>query len=59
MVVIGGMGHIPGVILGAVLLSVLPEALRYMGFISDWQQHALVMCTSTAASCVSSSMPWP
>ena len=39
MVVIGGMGHIPGVILGAVLLSVLPEALRYMGFISDWQQH--------------------
>ena len=40
MVVIGGMGHIPGVILGAVILSVLPEALRYMGFISDWQQHA-------------------
>jgi branched-chain amino acid transport system permease protein len=40
MVVIGGMGHIPGVILGAVLLSVLPEALRYTGFISDWQQHA-------------------
>nr|MBL8409887.1 ABC transporter ATP-binding protein [Dechloromonas sp.] len=29
MVVLGGMGHIPGVILGAVLLSVLPEALRY------------------------------
>ena len=39
MVVIGGMGNIPGVILGAILLSVLPEALRYMGFISDWQQH--------------------
>ena len=38
MVVIGGMGNIPGVILGAVLLSVLPEALRYLGFISDWQQ---------------------
>ncbi|WP_234081705.1 ABC transporter ATP-binding protein [Azonexus sp. R2A61] len=29
MVVLGGMGHIPGVILGAILLSVLPEVLRY------------------------------
>jgi len=29
MVVLGGMGHIPGVVLGAVLLSALPEALRY------------------------------
>jgi len=29
MVVLGGMGHIPGVILGAVLLSILPEVLRY------------------------------
>lgn len=29
MVVLGGMGHIPGVILGAVLLALLPEALRY------------------------------
>ncbi|WP_300450623.1 ABC transporter ATP-binding protein [Accumulibacter sp.] len=29
MVVLGGMGHIPGVILGAVLLTGLPEALRY------------------------------
>jgi branched-chain amino acid transport system permease protein len=29
MVVLGGMGHIPGVILGAVLLTVLPELLRY------------------------------
>jgi branched-chain amino acid transport system permease protein len=28
MVVLGGMGHIPGVILGAVLLSVFPELLR-------------------------------
>ncbi|HQO29512.1 MAG TPA: ABC transporter ATP-binding protein, partial [Accumulibacter sp.] len=27
--VLGGMGHIPGVILGAVLLTALPEALRY------------------------------
>ena len=29
MVVLGGMGHIPGVILGALLLAILPEALRY------------------------------
>ena len=29
MVVLGGMGHIPGVILGAVLLTLLPELLRY------------------------------
>jgi branched-chain amino acid transport system permease protein len=28
MVVLGGIGHIPGVILGAVLLSMLPEVLR-------------------------------
>ncbi len=27
-VVLGGMGHIPGVILGAVLLSIFPEVLR-------------------------------
>jgi branched-chain amino acid transport system permease protein len=31
MIVLGGMGHIPGVILGAVLLTVLPEALRHVG----------------------------
>ncbi|MFZ6771564.1 ABC transporter permease subunit [Undibacterium sp. SXout7W] len=30
MVVLGGMGHIPGVILGAVLLTGLPEILRYL-----------------------------
>ena len=29
MVVLGGMGHIPGVILGAVQLSLLPEFLRF------------------------------
>lgn len=28
MVVLGGMGHVPGVILGCVLLAALPEALR-------------------------------
>ena len=31
MVVLGGMGHIPGVILGAVLLAVFPELLRSPG----------------------------
>ena len=30
MVVLGGLGHLPGVILGAVLLAALPEALRYV-----------------------------
>jgi len=29
MVVLGGMGHIPGVILGGLLLAILPEALRH------------------------------
>lgn len=29
MVVLGGMGHIPGVILGGVLLAALPEVLRH------------------------------
>jgi len=31
MVVLGGMGNVAGVVLGAVLLTVLPEALRYIG----------------------------
>ena len=30
MVVLGGMGHVPGVILGALLLTGLPEALRHV-----------------------------
>jgi branched-chain amino acid transport system permease protein len=29
MVVLGGMGHIPGVILGGLLLTLLPEAFRH------------------------------
>jgi branched-chain amino acid transport system permease protein len=36
MIVLGGMGHIPGVIFGAVVLTLLPEALRYTGDL----QHA-------------------
>ncbi len=38
MVVLGGMGHIPGVILGAVLLTLLPEVLRAT---MEPLQHAL------------------
>jgi branched-chain amino acid transport system permease protein len=30
MIVLGGLGHIPGVILGAVMLAALPEVLRYV-----------------------------
>ena len=30
MVVLGGLGHLPGVVLGALLLSALPEVLRYV-----------------------------
>jgi branched-chain amino acid transport system permease protein len=30
MIVLGGLGHIPGVILGALMLSALPEVLRYI-----------------------------
>ena len=29
MVVLGGLGHIPGVVLGAILLSMFPEVLRH------------------------------
>ena len=28
MVVLGGMGHVPGVVAGAILLSIFPEVLR-------------------------------
>ena len=30
MVVLGGIGHLPGVILGALMLSALPEVLRFI-----------------------------
>ena len=29
MIVIGGIGHIPGVIVGAIVLNVVPEFLRF------------------------------
>ena len=38
MVVLGGMGNVGGVVLGAVLLTALPEALRYT---APLQQHWL------------------
>jgi branched-chain amino acid transport system permease protein len=38
MVVLGGMGHVPGVILGAILLYAIPEVLR---FIAKPAQEAL------------------
>ena len=38
MVVLGGIGHLPGVVLGAILLAVLPEGLRWFSSIVDLQQ---------------------
>jgi branched-chain amino acid transport system permease protein len=38
MVVLGGIGHIPGVVLGAVLLAALPEALRWIAGELDLQR---------------------
>jgi branched-chain amino acid transport system permease protein len=29
MIVLGGLGHVPGVVLGAVMLAMLPELLRH------------------------------
>ncbi|HUR90044.1 MAG TPA: ABC transporter ATP-binding protein [Ramlibacter sp.] len=37
MVVLGGIGHLPGVVLGAILLAVLPEALRWLSGVWDLQ----------------------
>jgi len=31
MIVLGGIGHVPGVIVGAFVLAALPEVLRYVG----------------------------
>lgn len=42
MVVFGGVGHVPGVILGAVLLTALPEVLRYVtGPLQAWTDGRL------------------
>jgi branched-chain amino acid transport system permease protein len=37
MVVLGGIGHIPGVVVGALLLAALPEALRWVSGELDLQ----------------------
>jgi branched-chain amino acid transport system permease protein len=43
MVVLGGMGNVAGVVLGAFLLTALPEALRYVGPLQeDWFGRVLV-----------------
>ncbi|MCC6445448.1 MAG: branched-chain amino acid ABC transporter permease [Armatimonadetes bacterium] len=44
MVVLGGMGHLPGVCLGAVVITLLPEALRLMG-LGEWRMilYALLL----------------
>jgi branched-chain amino acid transport system permease protein len=38
MVVLGGIGHLPGVIVGAVLLSSMPEVLRWVSGVFDLQR---------------------
>jgi branched-chain amino acid transport system permease protein len=38
MVVLGGLGHLPGVILGAILLSGMPELFRWISTAVDLQQ---------------------
>lgn len=38
MVVLGGMGHIPGVILGAVILASMPEIIRYVAGEAEQQK---------------------
>ena len=38
MVVLGGIGHIPGVVLGALLLAALPEVLRWVSGEFDLQR---------------------
>ncbi|MFN9726116.1 branched-chain amino acid ABC transporter permease [Acidovorax sp.] len=62
MVVFGGMGHIPGVVLGAVLLAALPEMLRYLvgplQIITDGQLDAGVMRPLLVALAMIITMLW-
>ena len=37
MITLGGLGHLPGVIIGALLLSILPEVLRWVSGVLDLQ----------------------
>ena len=62
MVVFGGMGHIPGVIVGAVLLTALPEMLRYvvgpLQALSDGQLDAGIMRPLFVAVAMIATMLW-
>ena len=53
MVVLGGMGHIPGVILG-LLLAALPEVLRHLA----GPLQAMTGAASTPRSCANCSSRW-
>ena len=55
MVVLGGLGHIPGVILGALLLSALPEVLRQ---VAGAAAAAHRRAAGTRRSCASCSLRW-
>lgn len=37
MIVVGGLGSITGAVLAAILLTLLPEALRHLGPVKDWR----------------------
>ena len=58
MVVLGGMGHIPGVILGAIILAGLPE------FRALWSNRRSTCCSAPwcwirkASACCCSAWPW-
>jgi branched-chain amino acid transport system permease protein len=43
MIVLGGMGNIAGVVLGAFLLTILPEALRYIGDFQRWAFDRIIL----------------
>ena len=45
MVVLGGMGNVWGVVLGALLLSFVPEILRYT--VEPVQRRSSAACSST------------
>jgi len=69
MVVLGGIGHLPGVILGAVLLAALPEVLRYVAGplhqLTDGRLDAAILrqlLIATAMICIMLMRPrglWP
>jgi branched-chain amino acid transport system permease protein len=57
MVVLGGMGHIPGVMLGGVMLAALPEVLRHV--VEPLQMACSARCGSMPKCCASCSTAWP